>query len=111
MVLPCWKISTDGKLNRDPEYNWEGKKIAVIGNGSSGIQIVPALQQKAEKLVNYIRHPTWISMNLCGNLTRDGLGTNFEYTAEEKENFQKNPEVFFEYRKTVEKSYVHVVLF
>lgn len=50
-------------------------------------------------------------MNLCGNLTRDGLGTNFEYTPEEKENFQKNPEVFFEYRKTVEKSYVHVVLF
>ncbi|KAE8162972.1 putative flavin-binding monooxygenase [Aspergillus tamarii] len=88
----------------DPEYNYEGKKIAVIGNGSSGIQVIPSLQGKAAKLVNYIRHATWITPNLCGQLTRDGMGTNFQYTEEEKQRFRDNPEEFLEYRKSTEGS-------
>ncbi|KAE8405536.1 putative flavin-binding monooxygenase [Aspergillus pseudonomiae] len=86
----------------DLEYNYEGKKIAVLGNGSSGIQIIPSLQPKAAKLVNYIRHATWISPNLCGQLTRDGMGTNFQFTSEEKQQFQDDPEKLLEYRKSIE---------
>ncbi|KAB8201337.1 putative flavin-binding monooxygenase [Aspergillus parasiticus] len=86
----------------DPEYNYKGKKIAVLGNGSSGIQVIPSLQPKAAKLVNYIRHATWITPNLGGQLTRDGMGTNFQYTEEEKQRFQDNPEEFLEYRKSIE---------
>ncbi|KAL2817987.1 hypothetical protein BDW59DRAFT_129793 [Aspergillus cavernicola] len=97
-----------GKLlhtaNWDLEYNWEGKKIAVIGNGSSGIQIVPGLQPKAGKLVNYIRNPTWISTNLAGDITKDGMGTNFEYTEEERKLYRENPEEFLKYRKYIEQS-------
>lgn len=26
----------------DPEYHWEGKRIVVIGNGSSGVQVIPS---------------------------------------------------------------------
>ncbi|KAL4914978.1 hypothetical protein BDW62DRAFT_133987 [Aspergillus aurantiobrunneus] len=88
----------------DPEYNWEGKKVAVIGNGSSGLQVVPALQPKAEKLVNYIRHPTWVSTNLAGDITKDHMGTNFEYTEEEKKLYREDPKAFLEYRKYVERS-------
>lgn len=88
----------------DPNYDWEGKRVAVIGNGSSGLQLVPALQPKAAKLVNYARHSTWVSMNLCGNLTKDGMGTNFEFTEEEKQKFRDDPEAFLEYRKVVERS-------
>ncbi|EAW07003.1 flavin-containing monooxygenase [Aspergillus clavatus NRRL 1] len=69
----------------DPDYDWTDKKIAVIGNGSSALQVVPALQPKAARIVNYIRHATWVSTNLCGNLTKDGMGTNFEFTEEEKQ--------------------------
>ncbi|KAE8379064.1 putative flavin-binding monooxygenase [Aspergillus bertholletiae] len=87
----------------DPEYNCEGKKIAVIGNGSSGIQVIPAVQPKAAKLVNYIRHATWISPNLGGQFTRDGTGANFQFTEEEKQRFQDNPEEYLEYRKSIEK--------
>ncbi|KAL4780314.1 hypothetical protein BJX76DRAFT_360979 [Aspergillus varians] len=88
----------------DPDYNWDGKKVAVIGNGSSGIQIVPALQPKAGKLVNYIRHATWVSTNLAGDITKDHMGTNFKYTEEEKKLYRENPEAFLEYRKYVERS-------
>lgn len=90
----------------DKSYQWEDKKIAVIGNGPSGIQAVPALQPKASKLVNFIRHPTWVSVNLCPDVTRDGMGTNFEYTEEEKDHFRTDPEKYLEYRKHVERSYV-----
>ncbi|KAL4863636.1 hypothetical protein BDV12DRAFT_25498 [Aspergillus spectabilis] len=90
--------------NWDPSYTWENKKIAVIGNGSSGIQIIPALQPKAAKLVNYIRNPTWISTNLAGDITKDHMGTNFEYTEEEKKLYAESPEAFLEYRKYIERS-------
>lgn len=88
----------------DTSYQWEGKNIAVIGNGSSGIQVVPAIQPKAAKIRNYIRNPTWISVNLCPDITKDGMGTNFEYTEEEKAMHRNDPQGFLEYRKRVERS-------
>ncbi|KAL4816706.1 hypothetical protein BDW67DRAFT_161396 [Aspergillus spinulosporus] len=88
----------------DPSYDWTDKRIAVIGNGSSGLQVVPALQPKASKIVNYIRHPTWISTNIAGDITKDHRGTNFAYSEEEKKLYREDPEAFLEYRKYVERS-------
>ncbi|BCS27046.1 flavin-containing monooxygenase [Aspergillus puulaauensis] len=88
----------------DPTYNWDNKRIAVIGNGSSALQVVPALQPKAGKVVNYIRNPTWISVNLAGDITKDGMGTNFAYTEEEKRLYREDPAAFREYRKYIERS-------
>lgn len=34
------------------------------------------------------------------------MGTNFEFTEEEKQQFRENPEEYLRYRKTVETSYV-----
>lgn len=34
------------------------------------------------------------------------MGTNFQYTEEEKQRFRDNPEEFLEYRKSIEGSYV-----
>jgi cation diffusion facilitator CzcD-associated flavoprotein CzcO len=91
-------------LFRDTTYDWTGKRVAVIGNGSSALQIIPAIQPKVAKLVNYIRHATWVSPNLCGNVTKDGMGTNFEYTDEEKQLYRENPAEFLKYRKMIENS-------
>ncbi|KAL4998472.1 hypothetical protein BDV10DRAFT_167114 [Aspergillus recurvatus] len=88
----------------DPSYDWTDKRIAVLGNGSSGLQIVPALQPKASKIVNYIRNPTWVSTNIAGDITKDHRGTNFAYTEDEKKLYRENPEAFLEYRKYVERS-------
>ncbi|KAF8487669.1 hypothetical protein JB92DRAFT_3085502 [Gautieria morchelliformis] len=38
---------------------WEGKDIAVIGVGSSAIQIVPRVQPKADKVANLVRGKTY----------------------------------------------------
>ncbi|KAL2817581.1 hypothetical protein BJX63DRAFT_429625 [Aspergillus granulosus] len=88
----------------DASYDHTSKRIAVIGNGSSALQVVPAVQPTATKLVNYIRHPTWISINLAGDITRDGMGTNFAYTDEEKRLYREDPAEFLKYRKYVESS-------
>ncbi|KAL4880541.1 hypothetical protein BJY04DRAFT_191003 [Aspergillus karnatakaensis] len=90
--------------NWDPSYDWHNKRIAVIGNGSSGIQVIPALQPHAKHLTNYIRHPTWISTNLAGDITKDHMGTNFAYTDEEKKLYATDKEKFLEYRKYIERS-------
>ncbi|CZR63758.1 related to monooxigenase [Phialocephala subalpina] len=95
-----------GKLvhsaNWDDTYNWEGKKVAVIGNGSSGLQVVPAMEPKVAKLTNYVRGPTWISINFCADKARDGK--NFEYSEGEKKQFREDPKTHFALRKELEAS-------
>jgi len=89
-------------LHRDNSYEWKNKKIAVIGNGSSGIQIVMAMQPEALKLVTYVRAPTWISTNFCTEKTESGR--NFEYTEKQKEDFKNDPKAHFQLRKELEAS-------
>lgn len=88
----------------DETYDWSNKRVAVIGNGSSGIQCVAAMHSKATKLVNYARNPTWVAGNFCANFTKDG--SNFAYTDEEKEKFRNDPKAYFEFRKKLESEYV-----
>ncbi|UNI21322.1 hypothetical protein JDV02_007321 [Purpureocillium takamizusanense] len=38
--------------------DYHGKRVAVLGCGSSGIQIVPTIQPDVEQLVNFIRTST-----------------------------------------------------
>lgn len=38
----------------------EGKRVAVIGGGSSGIQILPQMQRKAKVVDHYMKGKTWI---------------------------------------------------
>ncbi|GAB1726616.1 hypothetical protein NU195Hw_g8309t1 [Hortaea werneckii] len=107
-----WPASIDGlfdfkgKLmhtaNWDESYDWEGKRVAVIGNGSSGIQAVAAMAPKTTRLVNYVRNPTWVSINFLAQHAKDGH--NFAYSEQDKQKFRENPEAFLEYRKALEGS-------
>ncbi|KAK7430518.1 hypothetical protein QQZ08_003037 [Neonectria magnoliae] len=86
----------------DPSLDWTGKRVALIGNGSSAIQILPQLQPKASRIINYIRSPTWISSNFSAELTPEGK--NFQFTAEQKKEFREDPDKFFQMRKMTEHS-------
>jgi cation diffusion facilitator CzcD-associated flavoprotein CzcO len=87
---------------RDDSADYRNKKIAVIGNGSSGVQVFTALQKEATSITHYIRSPTWISLNYMSQYTRNGDGKNFAFTDEEKSNFKKHPEEMLAYRKKLE---------
>lgn len=71
-VLNSWKWPDiqglhdfKGKLmhsaNYEEGYDLSGKKVAVIGCGSSGVQIVAAIQGKVDKLYHWVRSPIWIT--------------------------------------------------
>ncbi|TQK31838.1 NAD(P)/FAD-dependent oxidoreductase [Arthrobacter sp. SLBN-53] len=44
----------------DDTYDTAGKRIAVIGTGSSGVQIAAALSAEADRLDVYQRTPAWV---------------------------------------------------
>ncbi|KAE8156693.1 hypothetical protein BDV40DRAFT_309371 [Aspergillus tamarii] len=89
----------------DEKFDSKDKHIAVIGAGSSGIQIVPALVDKVKAMDHYVRGRTWISNQHGGDrlATRtNGLGGNFEYTEEEKRSWREDPIAYTKYRKHLE---------
>lgn len=59
----------------------DGKRIGVIGNGSTGVQIVSALAKRAARLVHFQRSPQWIMP--CPDL---------QYTEADKQAFRDDPE-------------------
>lgn len=44
----------------DHERDLSGKRVAVIGTGASGVQIIPRLQPQVASLTVFQRTPTWI---------------------------------------------------
>ena len=92
-VLNSWKFPDipgldlfKGKLMHsakwDHTYDLTGKKVAVVGGGSSAVQIIPSIQPKVEKLYAFLRSPVWVTTGFGAKYAGPG-GTNFEYSAEQ----------------------------
>ncbi|GAA5894197.1 flavin-containing monooxygenase [Sporobolomyces salmoneus] len=83
----------------------KGKKVAVIGSGSSSIQIVPALQPHATRVDNYVRGSAWIASPFASTqlLKRSPDGSNHTFTEEEKRFWTENPDEYHKFRKSMEK--------
>ncbi|KAK0295900.1 hypothetical protein LTR91_011249 [Friedmanniomyces endolithicus] len=78
----------------DHDYDYNDKRIAVIGNGSSGIQIVPQLQKlPGTDVTNFLRGPTWVYYRVppSTHLGRETDDPNPAYTEEEKKRWRENP--------------------
>ena len=130
-----WRISIDtrlripglhdfqGKLlhsaNWDTNVDYTDKTVAVIGTGSSAIQIVPQVQKKAKHLTAFMRSVTWISPVVgdadleaekakhSSHSDRDPqdkgeLVKQYYYTEEDKKRFRDDPEYLLLYRKKLE---------
>lgn len=77
----------------------------MIGAGSSGIQIVPALEPAVKSMDHYVRGRTWISSTHGAeeiNTRTGGKGGNPSYTDEEMQQWESNPDVYLEYRRGLE---------
>jgi cation diffusion facilitator CzcD-associated flavoprotein CzcO len=84
----------------DVSLDLKGKRVAVIGNGSSGIQVTAAVQPLASQMTVFIRHPTWIFPNLGSKFVPDGK--NLTFSEEQRRNWANNPQDYLQYRKAVE---------
>lgn len=60
----------------------DGARVGVIGNGSTGVQIVTALSERCAKIVHLQRSPQWIMPV-----------SFFTYSDEERRAFRENPEL------------------
>ncbi|NND68611.1 MAG: NAD(P)/FAD-dependent oxidoreductase, partial [Halioglobus sp.] len=58
----------------------DGRRIGVIGNGSTGVQIISALAGRAEQLLHFQRTPQWIMPV-----------NNGRYSEEERARFRNDP--------------------
>lgn len=86
----------------DPDFDPRGKRVAVIGNGASGLQLVPNLQRTVAHLDHYARSKTWIAASWAGDeRTLDPQ----PYSGEQKEALGKNPEAYLAFRKEMEDKY------
>ncbi|KAL6876626.1 FAD/NAD(P)-binding domain-containing protein [Trichoderma novae-zelandiae] len=87
--------------NWDPTFDVTGKRVAVIGNGASGIQLVANIQKRVERLDHYARNKTWVAASFAGHETSIEPKT---IPQELRDSF-KDPETYLRYRKEMEQTY------
>lgn len=80
--------------NWDSSVDLTGKHVGLIGNGSSGIQVLPTIQPHVRKVTTFIREPTYVS-------PVQGLEQHV-FTPQERHDFANKPGALLKYRKTVE---------
>ncbi|PVH70029.1 FAD/NAD(P)-binding domain-containing protein [Cadophora sp. DSE1049] len=108
----------------DHTVDFKDKTAAVIGNGSSAIQIVPQLQKICKKVVCYMRSETWISPPIGLGVARvlqaeeNGEDTSkiptdraalaavshsqMEFSEKQQKRFREDPAYHLKFRKEIE---------
>ncbi|GAB7356257.1 hypothetical protein MBLNU459_g7069t2 [Dothideomycetes sp. NU459] len=98
-----------GKLvhsaNWDAGLDLNDKDVALIGAGSSGIQILPTIQPHVKRVDHYMSGKTWISPIGFGSeeLHNRGAIGNFKHSKEELESF-KDPAKYLAFRHKIERT-------
>ncbi|KAH6876607.1 hypothetical protein B0T10DRAFT_414468 [Thelonectria olida] len=97
--------------NWPSQFDCKNLTVAVIGNGSSGVQIVPAMQPDVEEMVHFVREPTWVVpsrldllLQGAGNgiLSEVGLEENADFTQAQIDRFKSDPGFYKKFIKEVE---------
>lgn len=73
----------------------------MIGNGSTGVQILPSILDEVEKVYVYIRSRTWVTAGFAQKFAGPG-GKNVIFSEDQKKRWEENPEEYLTYRKAVE---------
>lgn len=111
-VLNSWKYpdipgldTFQGKLMHsarwDASYDLAGKTVAVVGGGSSAVQVIPSIQPQVGKLYAFLRSPVWVTTGFGAKYAGPG-GTNFKYTPEQIRRFNEDPAAYQRYCRDVE---------
>ncbi|KAJ5560611.1 hypothetical protein N7513_003010 [Penicillium frequentans] len=100
--------SYQGKLlhsaDWDPTFDFQDKTVAVIGIGSSGVQIMPELAKVAKDVILFARSPTWISPSGIGEPGPEDPEIDREYNYAQKEltRFKEDPQYLLQHRKDLQ---------
>ncbi|KAJ3969799.1 FAD/NAD-P-binding domain-containing protein [Lentinula raphanica] len=83
------------------DFDYRDGRVAVIGSGSSGIQVLATIQPDVKQLYHWIRSPTWITPGFAQQFAAPG-GKNFQYTEQQKRKYAEDPIHALKYRKMIE---------
>ena len=88
----------------DTKFDYKNKKVAVIGAGSSGIQVVPAIQPHVSHLDHYIRSRTWVATTFAQESLRKRADSaeNLMFSSQEIAVWKEDPEHYLAFRKSLE---------
>ncbi|KAF1821489.1 cyclohexanone monooxygenase, partial [Dissoconium aciculare CBS 342.82] len=84
----------------DAGSDLKGKRVALIGYGSTGVQIAPYLLKDAAKLYTWHRNKNYIGPPHSASLAGEN-GVNFAYNQTQKELLE-DPDIYLAYRKQVD---------
>lgn len=87
-----FKGHTTHPSNWDHDYDYTGKKVAIIGTGASAVQIIPSLAPDVEKFTVFQRTPIWVA-------PRD----DFKISEEKQKSYAAEPSSYFKVEKRVRK--------
>ncbi|KAL4913327.1 hypothetical protein BDW62DRAFT_214325 [Aspergillus aurantiobrunneus] len=88
--------------NWDHTVDVAGKRVALIGNGASGLQVLPSIQPIAAHVDHYARNRTWIADSF-GTVGVRRLEPNL-IPQDQIDSFD-DPDTYLQYRKSVEGGY------
>ncbi|OAL32683.1 hypothetical protein AYO20_07841 [Fonsecaea nubica] len=111
-VLNSWKYPNIPGIDRfkgkimhsaawDDNVDLNDKKVAVVGGGSSAVQIIPSIQPYTKELHVFLRSPVWITAGFGAKHAAPG-GVNFDYSEEQKNKFASDEAVLDKYCREVE---------
>ncbi|ERT00706.1 hypothetical protein HMPREF1624_01938 [Sporothrix schenckii ATCC 58251] len=94
-----WPRDSDGG-----SLSLRDKTVAVIGNGSTGIQIVPAIQPEVRQLIHLVRSPTWVTPGAASRYpSLRGGELPDVFSAEQKAMFRADPQRYKAFVVQIEK--------
>ena len=79
----------------DPSVAIDGRRVGVIGTGSTAVQLVSALVGRVEKLSLFQRTAQWISPQ-----------ENFPFSDEDRATFRRDPEALRKKRENIARKFV-----
>ncbi|SPN96716.1 related to steroid monooxygenase [Cephalotrichum gorgonifer] len=85
-------------------FNVDGKVVAIIGNGASGLQVLPQIVPRVKKLYHPVRTPTWVLPPRIATMKMGAaapvinqveMGPDGEFTPAQIQRFRDDP-TFYE---------------
>ncbi|KAH8597214.1 cyclohexanone monooxygenase [Bisporella sp. PMI_857] len=91
----------------DHSYEHRGKRVAVIGNGASGQQILPNIVHDVSHLDHYVRSKVWISPTFRASLHEATAAApgGPTYSKEQRKQWADDPTSYVKYRKNLESGF------
>ncbi|KIX98817.1 uncharacterized protein Z520_05278 [Fonsecaea multimorphosa CBS 102226] len=93
-----------GKLihsaNWDPEVDLKDKKVALIGAGSSAVQILPSIYDQVSRVYHWVRSKIWVTAGFAQEFAGEN-GGNFAYSDTQTQLFNRK-DAYLTYCKMIE---------